>query len=302
MVSTEFKQQIVAVWKEEGRAWLKQLPALIHQCAERWNLSVQAPMENLSYNFVARAVQDDGTPAILKIGVPNPELATEIEALRHYQGRHAVKLLAADLSLGAFLIERVRPGQTLSTLTDDETATRIAAPLIRDLPIPEPANHAFPTVKDWTRAFAGYRTQFGSNSGPLPFRLLGKAERLFQELHASTKEQKLLHGDLHHENILLSGKNEWRVIDPKGVIGDPAYETARFQHNPMPQFLTMTNPATVAIQRSEILAETLGVNRARLLAWAFVDVVLAACWWVEDGGEDLSYSLGCLEIFDRLTD
>lgn len=100
-VSDEFRQRIVSVWGEEGKAWLDRLPTLITTCAERWGLSVQSPLPNLSYNFVVFATTADGTEAVLKIGVPNPELTTEIDALRAYKSGPVVGLLEADRQLGA---------------------------------------------------------------------------------------------------------------------------------------------------------------------------------------------------------
>jgi streptomycin 6-kinase len=300
-VSKEFKCRIISVWGEAGKAWLDRLPTIITMCAEGWRLSIQSPVTNLSYSFVAYVVTDNGTKAILKIGVPNPELATEIEALQTYRGRYAVKLLESGLELGALLLQRLMSGRPLSALEDDEAATVIAAQLMRDLPLPEPPSHRFPTVERWALAFDRYRKRFDWGSGPLPKKMVEKADRLFKDLRTSSPEVKLLHGDLHHNNILSNGENEWLVIDPKGVIGDPAYEAARFQHNPIPRFLGLENPQAVAERRSNILASILDTDRDRLLAWAFFDVMLGACWCIEDNGDDWRYFLSCAKILDTLT-
>jgi streptomycin 6-kinase len=234
--------------------------------------------------------------------VPNPELATEIDALQTYRGRYAVKLLESHLKLGALLLQRLVPGRPLSALKDDAAATVIAAQLMRDLPLPEPSSHRFPTVERWALAFDRYRQRFDRRSGPIPKKMVDKADGLFKDLWASSPERKLLHGDLHHDNILSNGENEWLVIDPKGVIGDPAYEAARFQHNPMPRFLSLENPLAVAERRSDILASILGTDRDRLLAWAFFDAMLGACWCIEDNSDDWQYFLSCAEILGTLTD
>jgi len=301
-VPEEFKLRIISTWGEAGVEWLDRLPTIITTCARRWRLSVQSPLSDLSYNFVAYVMTDNGTQAILKIGVPNPELATEIEAVRMYQGRYAVKLLEADLNLGALVIQRLVPGIPLSALKDDEQATSIAAQLMRDLPIPEPLHHQFPTIERWALAFDRYRKRFDESNGPLPKKIVKKAEGLFEDLHTSSPVGMLLHGDLHHDNILSNAENNWLVIDPKGVIGDPAYEAARFQHNPIPRFLSLENPQAVAERRSEILTSILDVDRARLLAWGFFDVVLGALWCIEENSDDWRYLLSCAQILDTLTD
>jgi streptomycin 6-kinase len=299
VIPQTFQQRIASVWGESGRAWLDRLPTLISRCVARWHLSIQGRAPVLSYNFAAFVVTADGTEAVLKIGVPNPELLTEIEALRALQGRPVVELLEGDRELGALLLRRLVPGTPLSAMRSDEEGAVIGARLIGALPTPEPAEHAFPTVAGWALAFDRLRMRLDGGTGPLPARLVEKAERLFRELEGSCPRSMLLHGDLHHDNILSDARNGWVAIDPKGVIGDPTYEAARFQHNPIPGFLSMERPRAVAERRVEILASILGEERSRLLAWAFFDAMLAACWSLEDGG-DWGYHLSCAELFDGM--
>lgn len=298
----EFKCRVRAVWGDAGDAWLVRLPTILAQCAEHWNLVSFAPVAALSYNFVAAVTLRDGREAILKIGVPNPELTTEIQALRCYQGRQAVRLLDADLDNGALLLQRLRPGTPLTTLQDDAAATAIAAQLMRDLPIPAPAEHQLPTLECWATAFAHYRRRFPGNSGPLPPRFLEKALALFGDLQRSAPPSVLLHGDLHHDNILSHGEQGWLAIDPKGVIGDPAYEAARFQHNPLSLFRSSVNLQAVVEQRGEILSALLGIDQTRLFAWAFFDAMLCACWCVEEHSADWRLFLSSAQILDGLVD
>jgi len=278
---------------------LDRLPALLASCTERWGLSVESIPSDLSYNVVAFVVTADGREAVLKLGVPDSELRAEIAGLRAFQSRPVVDLLEADGEAGALLLGRVEPGLPLSDLEDDDEATVIAAHLIRDLAIPEPADASFPTIGEWALAFDRLRAAFGGKTGQLPGRMVDKAERLLRDLELSSTAPMLLHGDLHHDNILSYGEGGWLAIDPKGVIGDPTYEAARLQHNPIPDFLAIDRPLTVALRRVEILSSVLHADRARLLAWTFFDAVLTACWSIEENG-DFRYFLACAELFDRL--
>ncbi len=294
-----FEQRIVSVWGDEGVGWLERLPALVRMCQERWRLSIESVVRDLSYNLVVLVVTADGTEAVLKLGVPNPELRTEIAALRAFQGGPVVGLLTADVDLGALLLRRLEPGRPLSDVESDEEATVIGARTIRDLPVAEPSAHEFPTVGDWARAFERLRAWFDGSTGPLPGRMVDGAEHLLRDLEASSSRRMLLHGDLHHDNMLFDRESGWTAIDPKGVIGDPAYEAARFQHNPIPGFLAMDRPREAARRRVTIMASILQEDRRRLLAWAFVDAVLAACWSIEDR-TDWRYHLACAEVFEGL--
>lgn len=298
-LSEAFTRRIVSVWGDEGARWLDRLPALVASCAERWGLSIESTPSELSYNFVAFVVTADRREAVLKLGVPDSELRAEIAALRAFRRRPVVDLLEADSEAGALLLGRLVPGRPLSDLTDDDEATVIAAHLIRDLALPEPVDASFPTIGQWAFAFDRLRAAFSGKTGPLPGRMVDKAEQLLKDLELSSTGPMLLHGDLHHDNILSCGEGAWRAIDPKGVIGDPTYEAARLQHNPIPGFLAMDRPLTVALRRADILSSILKADRARLLAWAFFDAVLAACWSIEENG-DFRYFLACAELFDRL--
>ncbi len=294
-----FKQRVVSVWREDGALWLERLPALVDAFAERWGLSIESVAPELSYNVVASAVMADGREAVLKLGVPNPELRTEVAALQAFQGGPVVQILAADDALGALLLGRLDPGRPLSGLESDEEATAIGARLIRDLPVAEPSAHGFPTVGDWARAFERLRARFDGTTGPLPAGFVDRAEGFVRDLDASSSRRMLLHGDLHHDNILSNGESEWLAIDPKGVIGDLAYEAARFQHNPIPRFLAMDRPREVARRRATILSEIVQEEKARLLAWAFVDAMLSACWSLEEHG-DWRYAIACAEVFEGM--
>ncbi len=274
-----FVRTIHDVFPDRGPAWLERLPDLIARYEQRWAVRVEAPFANLSFNYVAPAWRADGSAAVLKLGVPNPELLTEMEALRLYAGRGMARLLEADAEQGALLVERLRPGTPLAALADDDQATALAAQVMQQLWRPLPAAHPFPTVAKWAAGLGRLRARFDGGTGPLPADLVGRAEGLFRELLASAGEPGLLHGDLHHDNILAAERAPWLALDPKGVAGEPGYEVGALMRNPRPQ------PATVLARRASILAEVLELDRARLLAWSLAHAVLSAWWSVEDQGE-----------------
>jgi streptomycin 6-kinase len=291
---------VAATWGAEGRAWLGRFPALLADLAARWQIRVGPPLDGLSYNYVAPARLADGGEAILKLGVPNRELRTEIEALRLYDGRGAVRLLAADAGAGALLLERLRPGTPLLDLADDEAATEIAAGVMGQLWRPLPAEHAFPSVADWAAGLGRLRARYGGGSGPLPPDLVAQAEALFDELIASMAAPVLLHGDLHHWNIVAAGRQPWLAIDPKGVAGEPAYEVGALLRNPWPGLLASPQPGRLQARRLELLAERLGFDRARLAAWGLAQAVLSAWWSLEDGQGDWRHAVGCARLLAEM--
>lgn len=266
-----------------GAEWLAQLPELLAECERRWLLTIRPSNFTLSYNYVAPATLADGTEIVLKVGVPNPEQCTEIEALQIYNGRSAVRLLDADPDKGILLLDRLTPGEMLTTITDDDEATRLAAQVMQNLWQPLPAEHNFPSVADWANGLAELRQEFGGGTGPFEEKLVETAESLFTDLLASSSETVLLHGDLHHYNILSMGDG-WTVIDPKGIAGEPAYEVGALLRNP---FTIFDEPELkrITARRLDILAETLVLDRERLRQWSLAQAVLSAWWSYEDGGD-----------------
>ena len=87
-------------------------------------------------------------------------------------------------------------------------------------------------MAEWGDGFKRLRARFGGGSGPLPSALVGEAEALFAALLDTAGAPVLLHGDLHHYNILAAGGGRWLAIDPKGVVGEPAFEVVALMHNP----------------------------------------------------------------------
>lgn len=267
-----------------GAEWLTRLPTLLAECERRWSLTVRPSPFTLSYNYVTPATLADGTEIVLKVGVPNRELRTEIEALRLYNGRSAARLLDADPDAGILLLERLRPGEMLTTVANDDEATRIAAQVMQKLWRPLPTEHNFPSVADWADGLAKLREEFGGGTGPFDTKLVETAKAYFADLLASSSQLVLLHGDLQQFNI-LSTEDGWLAIDPKGITGEPAYEMGALLRNPEPHIFATPNLAQITARRLDILAETLTFDRERLRQWSLAQAVLSAWWSYEDGGE-----------------
>lgn len=297
---TDFIVHIRQLFGEAGAAWLQGLPELIETCSQRWSIQVLEPYTPLSYNYAARARGAGGEPLVLKLGIPHPELVSEIAALQHFDGDGMVRLVQADASLGALLLERLEPGTPLREVADEEQATRIAAGVMQQLwkPISEP--HPFPSAAKWGRGFERLRAEFGGGTGPFDKRMVSRAEGLFAELLASAGAPVLLHGDLHHWNILAAQRQPWLALDPKGVVGEPAYETGALLRNPFPHLLEMQNPRRMLRRRADMLAELLGFDRQRISGWAFSQAVLSAWWSYEDHESGLAPWLGVAELLEDI--
>ncbi len=291
-----FQRTIASVHGERGRAWLAKFDDLVVYCEHVYGLRVRRAYE-LTYNYVAAVTLPDGTEAALKLCVPNAESRSEEQAMRFFDGRGAARVLASEPERGILLMEQVRPGHTLHALTDDDAAMRAAAGVMKRLWKPAPPEpHSFPSVARWTKGLERLRQAYGGGTGPLPERLVALAEGTFERLLATAGTPLLLHGDLHHGNILAGEREPWLAIDPKGVIGEAEYETCALLTNNLPA----DGRLDLLRERANVLAAELGLNRKRIVQWAMSFGVLSAWWCLEDGVGDASASIGRAELFEQL--
>jgi streptomycin 6-kinase len=310
----EFISNIQGAFGEQGHAFLKALPDLIVEASARWRLTDVVPSSELSYNFVAFAHRGgealspwaggnhdigrgDLAPTnhvVLKMGVPNNELRSEMAALRLFNGEGASKLLDYDEERCWLLLERLHPGVMLVEMEDDEERTHIAAEVMKRMwvgldtlreehaELLDQRNNNFIQLTDWF--FGGFermRKRFDGGTGPFNKKIVERVESSVKDFFAENHSPVLMHGDFHHYNI-LSSERGWLVIDPKGVIGPAAYEVGPFMLNPWEKLSDGVNYKSMIRKRVDILHEHLGFERERILEWSLAHAVLSAWWSFED--------------------
>ena len=261
--------------------WLAVLPGLVEQMVERWQLTLEGHFPNIEINYVAPATRADGTRCVFKISRHGLDTRHEIAALRLWDGRGACRLLEADPEHGAFLIERLEPGTMLAEVADggdDDGATRITAGILVELWRPAPEGSELRPLDDWFAAYDRNREALARGDKGFPAALFQRADALRQELLDSTEVPEVLHGDMHHFNVLRAQRAEWLAIDPKGLAGDRHFDICQFMRNPQDR----TTPA-INSRRLDIFCAELGLDRRRAAGWCFVHAMLDACWDFEDG-------------------
>ncbi|MFI5910315.1 aminoglycoside phosphotransferase family protein [Dactylosporangium sp. NPDC051541] len=276
MIPPTLRRHVTSVWGEAGTRWLATLPETLDRIAADWELTVGAPFD-LTFHYVTAVTTADGAPGVLKLGVPEGDsLREESRALAAFGGQGAVHLRRSDLDRGALLLERAVPGVRARDVPDVE-ATAALAGAMRDLHRP---GDVLPDLVGQADAFDEYLARFPDGGGPLPADLVVTAGGLMRELCASAPARVLLHGDLHHDNLLSADRAPWLAIDPHGVSGDPGYEIGSWLFNPDPD---NRDPALLALvpARLEQLADLTGQPLDRLVAWGFVKAVLSDVWSVE---------------------
>jgi streptomycin 6-kinase len=276
LIPAKLAQTSVRWEGDTARTWLERLPALVAEVAERWDLDVGRPLEpggNISWVAPVRR-RSDGLRAILKVQLPHPESAPEAAGLRAWGGDGAVLLHDQDPERWALLLEACRPGHGLDSAGGPPDAVRAGASIGARLHAVAPPE-GLPTLAD---LLAGWADVLEALLDRRPAADAGVARRALATMRErpAAADQALLHGDLNPTNVLAAEREPWLAIDPKPVVGDPAYDGPRLVTQPDP-CLTHDPAATIA-ERVAIVVDVMGVDREALLEWCLVGSVEMGTW------------------------
>ena len=294
-IPENYSNMIISIHKKKGSEWLTNLPSLITYCEKNWKCSVQEPFD-LSYNYVAPAVCADGKRLVLKLSVPNHEFRGELTAITLYKDNNRmIHLFDFDKEKGIMLLEHVEPGKPLSTVESDIEATCFAVSVMKQL-WKETDKNASLSLKTTIQNELSLKRIIQENPdgiGPFSIDLLLNALSIFSWLNSSIDRYYVLHGDLHHYNILSCNSRGWVAIDPKGLVGEREYDVIQFLLNRLPS----ENKFTVVRDRIDVFVNELGLSKNRILLWGYVHSILSVCWSVEEG-EGGEYNKDFYEVVD----
>lgn len=279
-IPEDFRDSIHRFFGSEGDQWFSGLGAILQKCLWKWDLHTCEIAGDLSVNLICYAISPVYGPVVLKIGFPHPEFYSELAALALYRDRDVCKLYDSDVDLGAMLLQRIIPGFNLKTIKSEDKRLEIAVGVISKLPMPTASHPAIPAFRDWIdRAFARARCEQKMTAELLFY--LDQAEKLFDEMTALEPADILLHGDLHHENILYSTDGRWMVIDPKGITGIRSLEAGRYILNAI-WFTPDARKPAVLSQLVSAFSHAFQRSQHTIAICAFIDCVLSQTWSFEE--------------------
>jgi streptomycin 6-kinase len=262
----------------------------VQALAHRWGAVLDGPFVESPTGRVGFG-QRGSDRVVLKIPHPDEDEANSLAALLHFDGSGCVRVLDHDRR--AMLLERAIPGRPLTELVlagRDDEATSVLCDVAAALHRPDVPADDFPCIEDWGRELDYYRR---SNDPTIPAAMVDRAIALFAELASSQGARRLLHGDLHHDNILYDERRGWLAIDPKGVVGESSYEFGAALRNPTKDITRFAVPSIIE-RRVQIICERTACDRDRLLGWTFAQGVLSAVWRVQ-GRRDPTRGLATAE-------
>lgn len=268
---------------DEGRAWIAGLPALAESYLERWELVLDGPVLHGMVALVLPVRRPDGTPAMLKLQHVDFEHVGEGSALRAWGGDGAVLVYAEGDE--ALLLERLED-RPLSTMASADEACAVIASLLARLH----AREAPDGIRELSEIVAGMLAD-------VPKTLAGmasSAERDTLRYWASALAEvsvepgdRLLHWDLHYDNVLAGTREPWLAIDPKPLRGDPGFDLLPALHNRWDEVVATGDVDRAVRRRFDIMVEILGLPRDRAVAWTLGRVLQNSIWEIGDDTDRL---------------
>ncbi|MCW8375659.1 aminoglycoside phosphotransferase family protein [Streptomyces justiciae] len=257
-----------------GRAFIAGLPERAERFLAEWDLRLDGDAMHGVAALVLPVLRADGSGAVLKLQLLDDESEGEPVALRVWDGDGAVRLLDHDPPTGTMLLERLDPARMLSYVPDTREAVLVIARLLAQLTA-VPAPDGMRRLGDIARAMLE-RTSWALERITDP-----EARGLVADCAAAVREvvdepgDRLLHWDLHYDNVLGADRADWLAIDPKPLAGDPGFDLLPAIHNRF-------DPGEVR-RRFDAMTDVLGLDRARARAWTLGRVLQNCLWEIEDG-------------------
>ena len=250
----------------------------IRTAARRWNLTDVETVYEEHGKTVCFALSAEYGPVVLKTSMDSGLLHGEYEALKAFGGNHFCRAYDYDMAGNILLEERLMPGTVLRDISDTNRRLEIFSKIFRE-PHPQ-AIPGYPFYTDWLERAWRFCRDAGAASAVTE--KMRRAYEIGEELFEKYRERVLLHGDLHHDNILLCGKGTYKVIDPKGVIGPAIFDLPRFIMNELDTDAEKSGAEHIrdVIER---LSRALEYERADVGKLYFMEVILGNVWCLQDG-------------------
>ncbi|WP_369223196.1 aminoglycoside phosphotransferase family protein [Streptomyces sp. R39] len=274
-VPEEFARSTVEREGEPGAAWLAELPRIVDGLLGRWTCVPDGKVMHGGVGLIIPVRRQTEGTAVLKVSFPHPGNVHEPDAFAAWCGQGAVLLYERDDERFAMLLERVQTS-TLAEVEDSDEVMQVAGRINRRLAVPAPPD--LPRLREQADT---WEEQLRKDAEELPHTLsryvLDATVATVREL-GHVQPETLIHGDLHARNILRADREPWLVVDPKGYVGDPAYDGGTLLKARALTLLEADDLRKAVHRALDVFAEAAELDRERVQRWAQFHAVQAAFW------------------------
>ncbi|EGX61674.1 streptomycin 6-phosphotransferase [Streptomyces zinciresistens K42] len=282
----EVPDALVASYTRNGgdkeQTWIARLPALVAELLDRWELERDGGIRSGEASLVAPVRRTDGTRAALKLQMPREETTAALIGLRAWNGDGIVRLLDHDPQSGAVLLERLDGSRTLACVEDDDVAMSALAQLMARLhcvPAPEGLRGLGDIARDM---LASVPAAVAALPDPEDQGRLNGWASAVTELVGEPGD-RMLHWDLHYDNVLAGEREPWLAIDPEPLVGDPGFDLWPALDTGWEKLHTTGDAPRVVRRRFDLLTQALGLDRQRAAGWTLARLLQNTLWDIDDG-------------------
>jgi streptomycin 6-kinase len=252
--------------------WLSSLPILIESVCAKWEIELAPMVADTYMTLVVFGWSPVLGPVVIKSAPESADFVAQVRTLEIGSGANLPRLYDVDYDRSVAVMERNVPGTELRhAAMDDATATRVAAETLLTLWQPVSDSAGLKSQRDVLQPLFDWNPR----TEVIDLSLVTRAQELAASLLDDSPAPCLLHGDLHHWNVLQRASGDWVMIDPEGIAGDPALDAARWMHNP-PEVAERDDLRDLLLRRLRVWEDVTRIDQRRLAAWAFVGNVLNA--------------------------
>lgn len=276
--STEEEKRISGHFGEE---FLHTAIERIQEATVLWGLSDIRLIESFSANLVLVCNAVTYGRSIMKIARPSKWFIAEVKALIEMDDAKVCQLYAYDLELSILLEEAIEPGTRLREEASIDLRLANFLHLYKSFHKATAGGNDYPTYGSWVNNITNYMSK---QTGHYHLsRGMKKAKGLYDQLSRTYNSKRLLHGDFHHDNILLGNDGMYRIIDPKGVIGDPIFDLPRYILNEF-MFVDLTDDLFNDVCRViKEMSQQLNIPAEVIQQCTYIETMMGTCWCIESG-------------------
>lgn len=273
--------------------WVRSCSGIADAFIDRWELSAISQLPS-AWNIVIHVMTAGGTDAYLKICYPDDEFRAATDALLSNTAPFLGQVLQADMQAGVLLLAAV-PGTHLSYLADDAIVCPQIGRLLSNL-------HALKTTSemmhltDWCEPLVTFQLTDDRQIDNVILENIPRCQKLLE----TAVKPVWLHGDLHHDNILVAPDGNYVAIDPKGLVGDASFDVCTYVRNHVPIGLHGNDLTAFLTNRIQLISNEAGYATDRAFAWAAAGNALSVIWDIRGKPMLTEHHLRQIEILAEL--
>lgn len=289
-----------------GDEFYKSVIDSIDSLVAKWEIKKLQLIKSFSASLVFKGFSRLYGAIVMKYSINKDDFLSEVSALKYFDGNGSCKLIDINIENKVLLEESLIPGTELFKEDNLERRLNVFCDLYNKLHFSKDkldkflsnigSNIKFKSYKEWVFRITNYMKE-QKNWDDITLHMI-RAKKIYMEIEKEFSEVRLLHGDFHYYNILKT-ENNYKIIDPKGVVGNPIFDIPRYILNEFWDEEDKENVDIIIEKIFEYLSRKLQISKEILSKLIYIEGSMAICWCVESGAV-IDEKTDFLNMLDKL--